>query len=73
MSALKDYGLRVQYSVFECELDEQQYAEMLETVQRIIVPEEDSLRSYMLCNRCKQARQAFGIARITDPPEVFIV
>ena len=67
------FGERVQLSVFECELDERQYAQMLEDVQRIMAPDEDSLRSYVLCHRCRQARQAFGIARVTEPPDVFIV
>jgi len=67
------FGERVQRSVFECELDEKQHAEMLQAVQRIMAPDEDSLRSYVLCNRCRQARQAFGIARVIEPPDVFIV
>ena len=42
--ALKDFGRRVQYSVFECDLDEQGLAQLWERVEWEISGETDSCR-----------------------------
>ena len=44
----KDWGQRVQGSVFECQLDPAQFAEVKKTLNEIIDPETDSLRFYNL-------------------------
>ena len=36
MNFLKDYGTRVQYSVFECELSEEKFKEMKKGVEALI-------------------------------------
>lgn len=46
--ACKDYGQRVQYSVFECKLEAQQWVRLRERLLREIDEEEDSLRFYFL-------------------------
>jgi CRISPR-associated protein Cas2 len=46
--ACLDYGQRVQYSVFECEVDPTQWAELEHRLLRIFDPTEDSLRFYFL-------------------------
>ena len=43
-----DYGQRVQNSVFECDIDPAQWAEMKHRLIKIIKPEQDSLRFYYL-------------------------
>lgn len=50
--ACKDYGQRVQNSVFECELTEAQFCLLKERLINIIDPETDSIRFYQL-NRNK--------------------
>lgn len=50
---LLDYGTRVQKSVFECIIDESKYIEMKQRVQEIIDLENDSVRFYNICERCK--------------------
>ena len=50
--AMKDYGERVLKSVFECNLDEQMFGDMKERIGQIIEPIEDSVRYYMLCEKC---------------------
>lgn len=44
----KNYGQRVQNSVFECRLDPQKYETMIADLTAEIEPEEDSLRVYTL-------------------------
>lgn len=50
---LLDYGTRVQKSVFECLIDENKYIEMKQRIEEIIDLEDDSVRFYNICERCK--------------------
>lgn len=44
----KNYGQRVQYSVFECILDPAQWTRMRQRLIDVINPDQDSLRFYFL-------------------------
>ncbi|GLI34279.1 CRISPR-associated endonuclease Cas2 [Desulforhabdus amnigena] len=44
----KNYGQRVQYSVFECIVDPAQWTLLRQKLQDVIDPSEDSLRFYFL-------------------------
>jgi CRISPR-associated protein Cas2 len=44
----KNYGQRVQYSVFECILDPAQWTRLRKRLEDTIEPSEDSLRFYFL-------------------------
>lgn len=46
--ACQDYGQRVQYSVFECDIAPAQWTALRGRLTSIIDPEQDSLRFYML-------------------------
>lgn len=46
--ACRDFGQRVQYSVFEIEVDPAQWAALKARLERLIEPEKDSLRYYYL-------------------------
>ena len=46
--ACRDYGQRVQYSVFEIELDPAQWTSSRAKLENLITPEHDSLRYYFL-------------------------
>ncbi len=50
--ALKGFGTRVQYSVFEAQLNRKQFNELKRTVDDVIDASEDSIRYYALCNAC---------------------
>ncbi len=52
MRFLKDYGQRVQLSVFECDLDEETYRKMKRGVEGLIDKKEDRVRYYRLCREC---------------------
>ncbi|MCK8603012.1 CRISPR-associated endonuclease Cas2 [Desulfoferrobacter suflitae] len=49
---LKNFGTRIQQSVFECDLDEIYYQQMKRGVEELIDKELDSVRYYRLCRVC---------------------
>jgi len=49
--ACLDFGVRVQNSVFECEVDPAQWVQLKSKLTGIYDPEQDSLRFYMLGKR----------------------
>lgn len=44
----RSYGIRVQYSVYECDIDPSQYILMKKRIEEVINPEEDRVRFYNL-------------------------
>ncbi len=67
----QDYGVRVQNSVFECEVEPAQFAKLKQQLLDIYDPEEDSLRFYFLGKKGRRrvehvgAKPAFDVIR--DP------
>jgi len=50
---LEGFGQRVQYSVFECNLDDREHAILARKLRRLVKPDEgDSVRTYRLCSTC---------------------
>lgn len=71
---MEDYGERVQYSVFECELTAKQQAKLLKELKGVLVEQEDSIRLYRLCAGCVKEIKALGQAKPpAEPPVVIIV
>lgn len=58
--ACKDYGQRVQYSVFECIVDPAQWTMLKERLISEIDPEKDSLRFYYLGANYKHRVEHIG-------------
>ncbi len=56
----KDYGQRVQYSVFECMVDPTQWTVMRQKLIDMIKPEMDSLRFYFLGSNWKRRVEHIG-------------
>jgi CRISPR-associated protein Cas2 len=71
--ALKDFGQRVQLSVFECHLDEKQVARMRTVIERFIDPAEDSVRIYRLCKDCDERLETLGVGERTEDPDVYVL
>lgn len=65
-SALKDFGQRVQYSVFECELDPARWTALRSRLIDLIDPAEDSLRFYMLGANWRAKVEHIGAKPATD-------
>jgi CRISPR-associated protein Cas2 len=62
----KDYGQRVQFSVFECEIDEMQFEVLRAKMLKIIDPQLDSLRFYKLMGGRDRSVEAYGIDKYVD-------
>jgi len=69
---LLDFGNRVQYSVFECILDDILFERMITRVSKI-VSEDDSVRVYALCAKCQEAVRVFGRGTVAKDENVFIL
>ena len=70
---LKDFGERVQYSVFEANLERDQLDRLKRRAMSILDPEEDLLRIYPLCAGCATRIEILGHGKITQDPEFIIV
>lgn len=61
-----DYGMRVQNSVFECEVDPAQLVILKQNLMDIFDPEEDSLRFYYLGKKGRQKVEHIGAKVVAD-------
>ena len=64
---LENYGLRVQYSFFECEIEQLQLEKLEKSLLEIINLKEDSLRIYPLCEDCLKETDSVGNGDVFVP------
>mgnify|MGYP001156216701 CR=1 FL=1 len=64
--ACQDYGQRVQYSVFEIEVDPAQWTALKARLEGLIKPELDSLRYYYLGANWQRRVEHVGAKPATD-------
>ena len=62
-----DHGVRVQNSVFECEVDPAEFAVFKAELETIYDPEEDSLRFYFLGKNGRKRIEHLGAKPTADP------
>ncbi len=62
-----DYGMRVQNSVFECEVEPAQFTVLKNRLVQIFDPEHDSLRFYFLGKKGRQKVEHIGAKPVSDP------
>jgi CRISPR-associated protein Cas2 len=70
---LKDFGERVQYSVFEFQLDDKALDRLRTRVSRLIDPKEDSVRIYRLCRDCGHNVEIQGTGKPTEDPDLYVL
>ena len=70
---MKNYGGRVQKSIFECEINDKLYLEMKVKIEKILNMEVDSVRYYFLCERCRERIEISGTGVFTEKEDVIIV
>jgi CRISPR-associated protein Cas2 len=70
---LKDFGRRVQFSVFECDLKAEEVQEVARRIEFEIDGATDSCRLYRLCQGCRQEVKIIGKGDQYSEPEVIIV
>lgn len=69
---LKSYGQWVQYSIFECELTDTQYAKLRSRLNKLIQQETDSIRFYFLCACCRGKVERIGGEPVRDDTIFFV-
>jgi len=72
-SVLKDYGVRVQYSVFECKLRPEDFLKLKNALEKIVNKKEDRLYFYKLCEECYKKIVRKGSVQPIIDEEVLIV
>jgi CRISPR-associated protein Cas2 len=71
--ALKDFGKRVQYSVFECRLKDDQLDRLRTRIEALIDTKEDRVRLYRLCQDCTAKVEIQGTGELTSDPDVYLL
>jgi CRISPR-associated protein Cas2 len=69
----KNYGQRVQWSVFECRVNEAQYEILRSQLVKVIDKQTDSIRLYRLPGSREKVVEAFGVDKYVDFDEPLIV
>lgn len=71
--ACKDYGQRVQFSIFECEVDPARWAFLRQRLIDEIDPKVDSLKFYFLGSNWKRRIEQIGAKKSYDPNDPLII
>ncbi|MEW6388798.1 MAG: CRISPR-associated endonuclease Cas2 [Thermodesulfobacteriota bacterium] len=71
--ALKDFGSRVQLSVFEAHLESRELERLRRRLEKHLDPEADSVRLYPLCAACRPGIVVLGQGVVTEDPDVIII
>jgi CRISPR-associated protein Cas2 len=69
----KNHGLRVQYSVFECNIDAAQLEKFKNNLINIVDLEKDSIRFYILGNNYKSKVEHYGSKKVIDIDDPLIL
>lgn len=73
-NTLLNYGSPVQYSVFECLLDEKGLAQMKKATAKVIKPRVDRVRYYYLCAGCvSKTEVTSGVEVLHEEPGAIVV
>lgn len=70
---LENFGIRIQYSFFECEMEQSHLEKLKNEILKIIHKKEDSLRIYPLCRDCNKNVVCCGNGEIYIPKSFYIL
>ena len=70
---LVNYGLRVQYSIFEVSISPEKIDNLLTELTSYINPKEDSIRIYPLCGTCRDKAIILGVKATIEYEAYFIM
>jgi CRISPR-associated protein Cas2 len=68
----EDYGVRVQYSVFECRLEADRFDDFWLELQLEIDPDEDRLVAYKVCAACSRQIETAGTMVCNDKAVAYV-
>ncbi len=66
----EDYGIRVEYSVFECDLSDEVFQAFSKDLFEKIEPEEDTILAYRICGVC--VRRILSMGHATRPVNALV-
>ena len=69
----EDFGVRVQYSVFECHLDEDEFADFWLELEEQIDEKEDRLVAYKIDARCAKETMTAGTMVCSEKVVCYLV
>lgn len=69
----EDYGIRVEYSVFECDLSEDRFLEFWKALEGEIDSEDDALLAYRICGSCIRRIESMGAVVRPGRPLLYII
>ena len=69
----EDYGVRVQYSVFECRLDESEFASFWRALLKLIDEDEDRLVAYKIDARSAKETMTAGTMVCSEKVVCYLV
>lgn len=64
---LADYGQRVNYSVFECDLTPETFTQLLTVMPGFVRQRGDQVRVHRLCGHCERKTAVFGPDLAANP------
>ena len=73
MKFLMDYGTRVQKSVFECFINEEQFFYIKKTIKTLINHRKDRVRYWEICNSCASKVEILGWGEIKEDDTFSII
>lgn len=73
MKFLKNYGTRVQKSVFECNLSSEIYKKIKAKAEGIINRRKDRIRYYRMCGLCHDKVEISGWGEVTEDEEFLVI
>lgn len=73
LKALKGFGIHTQFSLFECELDNHEFARMLTAIDKTINKKEDAVKVYRLCRECLGHVHVSGLDRVAVEADCVII
>ncbi|MBN2093054.1 CRISPR-associated endonuclease Cas2 [candidate division KSB1 bacterium] len=69
---LKDFGPRVQFSVFEADINAEELKRLEKLLDKTQLAKNDSIRVYQICETCKTKIKIWGKGDITQDKEFYI-
>ena len=73
MKFLRDFGDRVQKSVFECNLSPETFTMVRAEVEKIINKKKDRVRYYKICKGCFDRIEISGWGEVTEEEEFTVI
>jgi CRISPR-associated protein Cas2 len=70
---LKDFGPRVQYSVFEADISTDELKKLTIVLKNVTLGEQDSIRLYRICKDCSRRIVIWGHGDVTRDKDYYIV